>query len=107
MDAVKLLSECRAANVVAFRCTWPYPGPCYVTVKRKGFHMTKIIIAATLLALSAAPALAMGCCGSPAKGKPGMCAKGGMKGRMAMNHGTMKKGGCCCEGMAGNMSKRS
>ncbi|APX84414.1 hypothetical protein BV511_06580 [Methylorubrum extorquens] len=56
-----------------------------------------------LLLLSAAPALAMSCCGG-SKGKAPMCGKGGM----AMNHAGMKgkKGGCCCEGMAGGMSKR-
>jgi hypothetical protein len=57
---------------------------------------------AALLVLSAAPALAQGCCGG--KGKAGMCAKGSM----AMSHAGMKgkKGGCCCEGMAMNMSKK-
>ena len=55
---------------------------------------------AALVLLSAAPTLAMGCCGS-GKGKAGMCAKGSM----AMNM-KGKKGGCCCEGMAGGMSKR-
>ncbi len=67
----------------------------------------KMIAAATaaLLLVSAAPALAMSCCGS-GKGKAPMCGKGGM----AMKHGAMKgkKGSCCCEGMSGsNMSKRS
>lgn len=67
--------------------------------------MKKLIVTTTaMLLLSAAPALAMSCCGS-AKGKAPMCAKGGM----AMNHGNMrsKKSGCCCDGMAGNMSKRT
>ena len=64
-----------------------------------------IITAATLLAFSVAPALAAGCCGG--KGKASMCARDGMKGGMAMNHGSMKKkSGCCCDSMAGNMSKR-
>lgn len=64
---------------------------------------TFAVTTATLLMLAATPALAMSCCGG--KGKAGMCAKGSM----AMNHGTMKgkKGGCCCEGMAGGMSKRT
>ncbi len=65
-----------------------------------------IVTAAALLALGALPALAMGCCGG-GKGKAAMCAKDGMKGGMAMNHGTIKrKCGCCCEGMNGNMSER-
>ena len=65
-----------------------------------------IITAATVLAFSVAPALAAGCCGS-GKSKASMCARNGMKGGMAMNHGSMKKkGACCCDGMAGNMSKR-
>ena len=61
-----------------------------------------VMMTAALLLMTAAPAMAQGCCGS--KGKAGMCAKGSM----AMNHGAMKgkKGGCCCEGMAGGMSKR-
>lgn len=56
-----------------------------------------------LLLLSAAPALAMSCCGG-GKGKAPMCGKGSM----AMSHGGTKgkKAGCCCEGMSGNMSKR-
>jgi hypothetical protein len=65
----------------------------------------KKLTAATvaLLLLTAAPALAMSCCGG-GKGKAPMCGKGGM----AMNHSGMKgkKGGCCCESMGGNMSKR-
>lgn len=65
---------------------------------------TLALTAATLLMLGAAPALAMSCCGG-SKGKGAMmCGKGAM----AMNHGSKgKKGGCCCEGMAGNMSRRS
>ena len=60
-----------------------------------------VVTAATLLVLSAAPALGMNCCGGKAKGA--MCSKGGM----AMSHGAMKgKKGCCCQGMSGNMSKR-
>ncbi|MFC7661868.1 hypothetical protein ACFQWF_02355 [Methylorubrum suomiense] len=48
------------------------------------------------------PALAMSCCGG-GKGKGAMmCGKGGM----AMNM-KGKKGGCCCEGMKTNMSKRA
>lgn len=54
---------------------------------------------AALLMLSAAPALAMSCCGN---GKAGMCAKGGMA-----PNAKGKKGGCCCGGMSGNMSKRA
>ena len=65
--------------------------------------MKKLIAtSAALVLLSAAPALAMGCCGG-GKGKAGMCAKG--SGSMAMNM-KGKKGGCCCEGMTGGMSKR-
>ncbi|KQO49771.1 hypothetical protein ASF24_06160 [Methylobacterium sp. Leaf86] len=65
--------------------------------------MKKLIAtAAALMLLSAAPALAMGCC-SGSKGKAGMCAKGGMAGMNIKG----KKGGCCCEGMAGGgMSRR-
>jgi hypothetical protein len=56
----------------------------------------------TLLILTAAPAFAMSCCGG-SKGKAAMCGKSGM----AMNHAGMKaKKGCCCEGMAGGISKR-
>lgn len=67
----------------------------------------KTIVAATaaLLLFSAAPALAMSCCGG-GKGKASMCGKGSM----AMNHGSAKgkKGGCCCEGMSSaNMSRRT
>ncbi|GJE78524.1 MULTISPECIES: hypothetical protein [Methylorubrum] len=63
---------------------------------------TLAITTATLLLLSAAPALAMSCCGG-GKGKGAMmCGKGGM----AMNM-KGKKGGCCCEGMKTNMSKRA
>ncbi len=70
--------------------------------------MKKLVVTtAALLMLSAAPALAMDCCGG-GKGKGAMmCGKGGM----AMNHRHSamkgKKGGCCCEGMSGNMSRRS
>jgi hypothetical protein len=62
------------------------------------------VTTAALLMLSAAPALAMSCCGS-GKGKGAMmCGKGGM----AMNHATKgRKAACCCEGMGGNMSRRS
>ncbi|MEE7455967.1 hypothetical protein MPAR162_15125 [Methylorubrum populi] len=65
---------------------------------------TLIASATALMLLSAAPALAMSCCGG-SKGKAGMCAKGGM----AMNHAGMKgkKGGCCCDKMGGSMSKRT
>lgn len=64
--------------------------------------MRTIVAASTaLLLLSAAPALAMSCCGS-GKGKAAMCGKGGK----AMNM-KGKKGGCCCEGMKANMSKRA
>ncbi len=65
-----------------------------------------VVITAALLMLSAAPALAMSCCGG-GKGKGAMmCGKGSM----AMNHrhGAMKgkKSGCCCESMGGNMTRR-
>ncbi len=65
---------------------------------------TLVVTAAALLMLSVAPVLAMSCCGG-AKGKGAMmCGKAGM----AMNHAQKgKKGGCCCENMGGNMSKRS
>lgn len=70
--------------------------------------MKTLIAASTvLMLLSAVPAMAMSCCGS-GKGKGAMmCGKCGM----AMNHAGMrsmrgKKGGCCCDGMAGNMSRR-
>lgn len=63
------------------------------------------LITTAFLLLSAAPALAMSCCGG-GKGKAPMCGKGSM----AMNHGMKgtkgKKAGCCCEGMASNMTKR-
>ena len=63
--------------------------------------MRKLFVTtAALLLLSAAPALATGCCGG--KGKAGLCAKSSM----AMNM-KGKKGSCCCEGMGSNMSKRS
>ncbi|GJE03333.1 hypothetical protein [Methylobacterium isbiliense] len=64
---------------------------------------TLIATSTVLMLLSAAPSLAMSCC-SGGKGKM-MCGKGSM----AMNHAGMrgKKGGCCCEGMSGNMSRRS
>lgn len=66
---------------------------------------TLFVTTAALLMLSAAPALAMSCCGgSKAKGAM-MCGKGSM----AMNHAKKaKKDGCCCESMSGsNMSKRT
>lgn len=62
--------------------------------------------ATALVLLSAAPAVAMSCCGGgKAKGAM-MCGKSSM----AMKHDSMKgkKGGCCCEGMSGsNMSRRT
>jgi hypothetical protein len=71
--------------------------------------MKTLITPSTVLMLpSAAPAMAMSCCGSgKAKGAM-MCGKSAT----VMNHAGMvgtrgKKGGCCCEGMAGNMSRRS
>lgn len=70
--------------------------------------MKRIVLAsATLLLLAASPAMAMSCCGGKGKGAM-MCGKAGAKGAMAMNHGAMKgkKGGCCCEGMSTNMSRR-
>ncbi len=67
---------------------------------------TLIAGVAAMLLLSAAPALAMTCCGG-GKGKGAMmCGKGSM----AMAHGSLKgkKSGCCCDGMGGgNMSKRT
>jgi len=71
--------------------------------------MKRIVQAmAALLMLASSSALAMSCCGG-AKGKGAMmCGKPGMKGGMAMNHAAAKgkKGGCCCEGMPMNISKR-
>ncbi len=71
--------------------------------------MKRIVLAsATLLLLAASPAMAMSCCGG-GKGRGAMmCGKAGSKGAMAMNHGVMKgkNGGCCCEGMSTNMTKR-
>ena len=61
------------------------------------------VTTAALLMLSAAPALAMSCCGG---GKGAMvCGKNSM----ATSHtGKTKKGSCCCEGMNGrNMSRRT
>jgi hypothetical protein len=66
--------------------------------------MKKLILTtAALVMLGSAPAMAMSCCGG-AKGKAPMCGKGAM----AMGHDGMKakKGGCCCEGMAGGMSRK-
>ena len=67
---------------------------------------TLIAGASALVLLSAAPALAMSCCGG-GKGKGAMmCGKGSV----AMKHETMKskKGSCCCDGMSGsNMSRRT
>lgn len=64
-----------------------------------------VLVSTALMLLSAAPALAMSCCGG-SKGKGMMCGKAGM----AMNHAGMKrmkgKQACCCEGMAANMSRR-
>lgn len=71
--------------------------------------MKRIALAsAALLLLAASPAMAISCCGG-GKGKGAMmCGKPGMKGGMAMNHGALKgkKGGCCCEGMSINMTRR-
>lgn len=66
--------------------------------------MKRLVLASTLMLLSAAPALAMSCCGSGKGAKAMMCGKGAM----AMNHTGMKakKSGCCCDGMAGNTSRR-
>lgn len=62
-----------------------------------------VLASAALILLSAAPALAMSCCGGGGKGKPAMCGKG----TMAMQGATKRgKKACCCEGMAGNMSRR-
>ena len=65
--------------------------------------MKRLVLAASaVMLLSAAPAMAMGCCGG-GKGKAGMCAKSGA---MAMNM-KGKKGGCCCDKMGGRMSHRA
>lgn len=67
---------------------------------------TLVATVAALMLLGAAPALAMSCCAA-AKGKAAMCAKGGMKGSMAMSRSEKVGKGCCCEGMAsGRMSRR-
>jgi hypothetical protein len=52
--------------------------------------------------------MAMSCCGGGKDKGAMMCGKPGMKTGMAMNHGAIKgkKGGCCCEGMPMNMTKR-
>jgi hypothetical protein len=66
--------------------------------------MKKLILTtAALVMLGSAPAIAMGCCGGALPLAP-MCGKGAM----AMGHDGMKakKGGCCCEGMAGGMSRK-
>jgi hypothetical protein len=68
----------------------------------------KTLIAGTtiMMLLSAAPALAMTCCGGGKSKGAMMCGKGSM----AMTQGSTKgkKGGCCCDGMnGGNMSKRT
>lgn len=62
-----------------------------------------ILTTAALVMLGSAPAMAMSCC-SGGKGKAPMCGKGSM----AMGHDGMKakKGGCCCEGMSGGMSRK-
>jgi hypothetical protein len=53
--------------------------------------------------LGYAPAMAMSCCGG-GKGKAPMCGKGSIStGHEGMN---AKKGGCCCEGMSGGMSRK-
>ena len=70
---------------------------------------TLVAFSTALMLLTAIPASAMSCCGG-GKGKgAAMCGKGDMtKGAMAMNHGSRKTGkmSCCCEGMAGKMTKR-
>lgn len=66
---------------------------------------TLALATACLVMLGAGPALAMSCCGGN-RGKAPMCGKAGM----AMSHGTMKgkkAHACCCQGMAGPMSRRS
>ena len=75
-------------------------GPVEVRGAKAG--ETLVVTTAALMLLTAVPAMAMSCCGG---------AKGGMmcgKPAMAMGHGSMKKGkgGCCCEKMSMNMSKR-
>ena len=62
-----------------------------------------ILVTAAMVLMGSAPALAMDCCGG-GKGKAPMCGKGSM----AMGHSGMKarKGGCCCEGMSGGMSRK-
>lgn len=66
---------------------------------------TLVAFSTALMLLTAIPAAAMSCCGG-GKGKgAAMCGKGDM----TMNHGGRKSGemSCCCEGMAGKMSKRA
>jgi hypothetical protein len=64
-----------------------------------------VLTAAALMIMGGAPAMAMSCCGKTKSGAS-MCAKPGM----AMNKSGMGKSakakGCCCGGMAMNMSKR-
>lgn len=69
-----------------------------------------VAFSTALMLLTAIPASAMSCCGSGKSGKgAAMCGRSDMaRGGMAMNHGGQKgrKMSCCCEGMAGKMSKR-
>ncbi|GEP03731.1 MULTISPECIES: hypothetical protein [Methylobacteriaceae] len=71
--------------------------------------MKRIVLAsAALLLMAPSPVMAMSCCGGGKDKGAMMCGKPGMKTGMAMNHGAIKgkKGGCCCEGMPMNMTKR-
>lgn len=71
---------------------------------------TLVAFSTALMLLTAIPASAMSCCGGGKGKSAAMCGKGDMtKGAMAMNHGGRKPGkmSCCCEGMAGKMSKRA
>lgn len=71
--------------------------------------MKRIVLAsAALLLLAASPATAMSCGGGKGKG-PMICGKAGSKGATALNRRALKgkKGGCCCEVVSMNMTKRS
>ena len=63
-----------------------------------------VAFSTALLLLTAIPASAMSCCGGKAGKGAAMCGRGDM----TMDHGGRKgrKMSCCCEGMAGKMSKR-
>ena len=78
--------------------------------QRRSIRKSLVAFSTALMFLTAIPASAMCCCGSGKAGKgAAMCGRGELgKGSMAMNHGGQKghKMSCCCEGMAGKMSKR-